>query len=113
MMRRLLIAFFAVVALSPSAFAEGRTFEIALAKGRPDDAHATLRVKRGEQVELHWITDRPIALHLHGYDIEARVTPESPARMSFVATMAGRFPVSEHGADRSRHRAVLYLEVLP
>jgi hypothetical protein len=113
MMQRLLIAFLSVLALSPSAFADGRTFDIALARGRPDAAHATLQVKRGDQVELRWSTDRPIALHLHGYDIESRVTPGSPARMSFVAAMAGRFPVSEHGADRSRHRAVLYLEVLP
>ncbi len=37
----------------------------------------TLRVRRGERVELRFSTDRPIQLHLHGYDIEAGASPES------------------------------------
>jgi len=53
-------------------------------------------------------------LHLHGYDIEATVTPEAPERMAFTASIAGRFPVTEHAHGKSHHhRAVLYLEVHP
>lgn len=30
-------------------------------------------------------------IHLHGYDLEASVAPESPARIQFVADTPGRF----------------------
>ena len=73
----------------------------------------TLRVKRGERVELRWKSDRPIALHLHGYDIERSAAPQAPAVMAFEAKIAGRFPVSEHTHGAGHHRAILYLEVLP
>jgi FtsP/CotA-like multicopper oxidase with cupredoxin domain len=88
-----------------------QVFELALANGRLAGAPGTLRVKRGDTVELRWSSDRPISLHLHGYDIEAKVSPRSPAVMSFKAALAGRFPVSEHAGGHER--AVLYLEVHP
>ena len=48
-----------------------------------------------------------------GYAIERPVSPQSGATMAFTASIAGRFPVSEHGR-RGRHgRAILYLEVHP
>ena len=90
-----------------------KTFELAVAKGRVDAAQETVRVKKGDKVELRWTSDRRIALHLHGYDIETTVTPQAPAVMSFEARIAGRFPVSEHGHDSRRERPLLYLEVLP
>ena len=90
-----------------------KAFELALAKGRVDAAQETVRVKKGDKVELRWTSDRRIALHLHGYDIETTVTPETPAVMSFQARIAGRFPVSEHGQGAGHQRPLLYLEVLP
>jgi hypothetical protein len=62
---------------------------------------------------LRWTSDRRIVLHLHGYDLEATVTPAAPASMKFTASIAGRFPVSEHAHGPGHHRAVLYLEVHP
>lgn len=87
-------------------------FDLALVKGRvsgPD----TLRVKKGDRVELRWSSDRTIVLHLHGYDLEREVTPQAPAVMSFAARLAGRFPVSEHRHGAGHHRALVYLEVHP
>lgn len=72
-----------------------------------------MRVKRGEQVELRWYSDRAVKLHLHGYDIERTVSPQSGATMAFTASIAGRFPVSEHGRGGRHGRAILYLEVHP
>jgi hypothetical protein len=43
-------------------------------------------------VKLRWTTDRPIILHLHGYDIEAKVEPGAVTEMAFTARAAGRFP---------------------
>jgi hypothetical protein len=73
----------------------------------------TLRVKRGERIELRWKSDRPIALHLHGYDVERTAAPNAPAVMVFEAKIAGRFPVSEHTRGAGHHRAIVYLEVHP
>jgi hypothetical protein len=88
-------------------------FELSLVDGRVRTASDTLRVRKGEPVELRWSSDRPTVLHLHGYDIERKVLPQSPAVMSFTADIAGRFPVSEHGRGGRHGRAVVYLEVHP
>ena len=91
-----------------------KAFNLSLRNGRLESKNNTLRVRRGERVELRFSTDRPIQLHLHGYDIEASASPESPATISFTADIPGRFPVSEHAHGKAHHhQAVLYLEVLP
>jgi hypothetical protein len=99
----------ACVAAEPAS----KVFELAFAKGRVDPAQQTVRVKKGDKVELRWTSDRRIAVHLHGYDIETTVTPEAPGVMSFEARIAGRFPISEHGQGSRHERPLLYLEVLP
>jgi hypothetical protein len=91
-----------------------KAFNLSLRNGRLESKDNTFRVRRGERVELRFSTDRPIQLHLHGYDIEAGGSPESPATISFTANIPGRFPVSEHAHGKGHHhRAVLYLEVQP
>ena len=57
-----------IPALSKSA--GHKVFELALSNGRLAGARDTIRINKGEQIELRWSSDRPIALHLHGYDIE-------------------------------------------
>jgi hypothetical protein len=78
----------------------------------------TFRVKLGDEVTLRVASDRRIALHLHGYDIESTAEPDKPAVFSFTAKATGRFPMEEHVPDtgkksHSHAPAVLYLEVLP
>jgi hypothetical protein len=90
-----------------------KIFDLALAAGGVARGYDTLRVQRGDEVELRWTSDRRITLHLHGYDIEAVVAPGAPAVMAFRAGIAGRFPVSEHGGGSRHERALLYLEVRP
>ena len=67
---------------------------------------------KAKHVELRWSSDRSMALHLHGYDLETQAAPGRDGVMSFVARAAGRFPVETHDAQ-GRHRAVLYVEVHP
>ena len=55
-----------------------------------------IRVRQGDWVRLRWVSDRPIVLHLHGYDIERKVEAGAVAEMTFRARAAGRFPVEEH-----------------
>jgi FtsP/CotA-like multicopper oxidase with cupredoxin domain len=89
-----------------------KVFDLAIVNGRVTGVDATLRVQQGDEVELRWSSDRPLSLHLHGYDIETNVPPYVSTVMSFKARLAGRFPVSEH-REGARERTILYIEVHP
>jgi FtsP/CotA-like multicopper oxidase with cupredoxin domain len=112
MTRKILIAFWGVLAAG-LVLAAPQSFDLALTGGKPPVEHETIRVAKGDEVTLRFTSDRAIALHLHGYDIQATVAPGGEATMRFTASIAGRFPVSEHTHGPGHHRAVLYLEVLP
>ncbi|MEN8108990.1 MAG: hypothetical protein ABFS22_13420 [Pseudomonadota bacterium] len=75
-----------------------------------------IRITQGEEVELVWSSDETANLHLHGYDIEFKVTPDAPTPITFTAHATGRFPITSHGfGDQHRHGhdTLLYLEVYP
>jgi hypothetical protein len=93
--------------------AERKVVALPLVNGALRDAPDTVRLKQGDDVELRWTSDRPIKLHLHGYDIEREVVPGKTASMAFKASLPGRFPVEVHGGGKGAHRPVLYLEVYP
>jgi hypothetical protein len=99
-----------------------REFDISI-QSRQVQGGETLRVTRGEVVLMRWRTDEQVSVHVHGYDIQAKVSPGTPTIVRFVATVAGRFPIEAHqfgsAADKDspqkRHQelTLLYLEVLP
>lgn len=71
-----------------------------------------VRVTQGEDVELHWTTDEPTELHLHGYNVEAELTAECETVMPFKARFGGRFALEAHthgGGDKT----ILFIEVRP
>src|SRR5437016_6883306 len=68
------------------------TFNFAIARGRVPDNMRLIRVKQGDMVRLRCTTDAPVILHVHGYDIEQRVTPGAAAEVTFTAPATGRFP---------------------
>jgi hypothetical protein len=71
-------------------------FDLKIEKGRVAPDMRLIRVREGDAVRLRWTSDQPIALHLHGYDIEIKVEPGAVADMAFTARATGRFPVEEH-----------------
>jgi hypothetical protein len=93
------------------------TFDLKIEKGRVAKNMRTIRVNQGDAVKLRWTADRPIVLHLHGYDIEKKVEPGTVAEMSFVARATGRFSVEEHKPDakggHSHGEALVRIDVLP
>lgn len=97
-------------AAAPAAL---RSFTVEIAGGRLKGGDETLAVRQGEQVELRVSSDQPVVLHLHGYELEARVVPPAPALLAFRADLAGRFPVHEHREGAGNHRALLFIEVHP
>ncbi|NUZ07363.1 hypothetical protein [Piscinibacter koreensis] len=106
------LASFVLVAVTGIAAAATQSFSVELAGGRVKGSD-TLKVRQGEQVEVRFSSDRPIVLHLHGYNIEAKVVPPAPAVLAFKANVAGRFPVHEHREGPGNHRATLFIEVHP
>ena len=93
-----------------------RRFDLALKAGELPKDQRTIKVKEGDSVELHWTSDQPVRLHLHGYDIEIAVKPGEPAVTALRARIAGRFSVEKLQNKPSGHHhggRVLYLEVHP
>ena len=99
------------------AQAEELTFDLKIEQGRVSPAMRTVRVKQGDVVKLRWTSDRLVALHLHGYDIEQTVQPGVVAEMSFTARAAGRFAilrgVPKSGGGHSHEAPIVTLEVRP
>lgn len=83
-----------------------------LSAGRPSPV---LKLVRGETVILRWRSDEAVRLHLHGYNIEARVPAGGTADMRLSARATGRFALETHGvgADARLHKTLLYIEVHP
>ena len=92
-------------------------FELRIERGQLPPAKRLIRVKQGDVVKLRWSSDRPIALHLHGYDIERKVEPGVVTEMTFTARATGRFPVAEHqarsGGSHTHGAPIVQVEVLP
>lgn len=95
---------------------EVRRFDLALKAGELPKDQRIIKVKQGESIELHWTSDQPARLHLHGYDIEVAVKPGEPAMTALRARIAGRFSVEKLQDKPGGHHhggRVLYLEVHP
>jgi hypothetical protein len=89
-----LVALLLIVA--GSAGAAELTFDIRIEQGHVPDTMRLMRVHEGDVVTLRWTSDRPVILHLHGYDIEKRVAPDAVTELSFTAYATGRFPIEIH-----------------
>jgi hypothetical protein len=97
--------------------AEELTFELSVERGRVPQAMRLVRVKQGDTVKLRWRSDRPLTLHLHGYDIETRIEPGAVAELAFTARATGRFPIYVHtpkqGGGHTHEAPLVQVEVLP
>jgi hypothetical protein len=99
------------------AVAEEQSFDLRIERGRVSANMRIIRVKQGDVVKLRWTSDRLVALHLHGYDIESIVQPGAIAEMSFTARATGRFTVMRGapitGGGHTHEAPIVTLEVLP
>jgi len=84
-------------------------FEFGVKEGRVVSGAARLQVHEGDQVVLKIISDRSDEIHLHGYDLHARLVPGETATLAFTATRTGHFGLELHGA----HIELGALEVYP
>jgi len=91
----LMLALLLGLAPMPARAAEV-TYALGITNGRVPDEMRLIRVKQHDVVKLEWTTDKPITVHLHGYDIEREVKPGAVTEMTFAARATGRFTVEPH-----------------
>ncbi len=88
-----------------------REFELSVRGGALAAEQRLIRVRQGDDVILHWSTDEPVTIHLHGYEIERDLRPGTPTTVWFVARATGRFPITRR--RRGEEHALGHLEVYP
>lgn len=116
-LRRLVLAT-VMLALVPTLSAHGagtKTLDIAIKNGVVTGSKSA-RVTLGDTVILRWTSDKPLDLHLHGYDLTVSVAPGGGAEMKVAARATGRFPVEVHMAGARgghAHKPLFHLEVYP
>lgn len=119
--------FFSLCVFSTVGFAAEKELQISLHDGVIAQKEKTFRVRKGDKVTIHWTSDVPLELHLHGYNLTTKLRPGGAVTTSFIAHTLGRFPVEKHGGSHEREQAkpgrrlqigkadtaVLYIEVRP
>jgi hypothetical protein len=91
------LALLMILAIGTVAAAAELTFDIRIEHGGVADTMRLMRVHEGDGVTLRWTSDRPLVLHVHGYDIEKHLTANGVTEMTFTAYATGRFPIEIHG----------------
>ncbi len=71
-------------------------FALRIEKSHVPENMRLIRIQRNDVVKLQWTSDRPMTIHLHGYDIEKQITPGTVTDMVFTARATGRFTVEPH-----------------
>ena len=85
------------VASNPSQAKD--VFDLEIKDGRLASGKSVIQVHRGEQVVLRFKSNTADELHLHGYDLHARITPQETAVLEFSANRTGRFTLELHQAQ--------------
>jgi len=105
-MRKLLILAIALVAVAIPTAASARPaatkptlVSITVVNGRPVGGIKRPTIKKGSTVRLVVRTNLGTEIHLHGYNLEKKVTKGTPTVLQFVAKVPGRFALELHPMD--------------
>jgi hypothetical protein len=98
------------VLLRPNSSAAGpqtREFDLRISEGvmEPSD----IAVAEGDWVVLRILTDSPLEVYVHGYDLERELEPEEPVRLSFEADLTERFEIEAHETEEELGALVVEL----
>jgi hypothetical protein len=74
-------------------------FDLVLRDGKLASGESVIQVHQGEQVVLRISSNATDELHLHGYDLHARIIPQETAVLEFSANRTGRFTLELHEAQ--------------
>lgn len=70
--------------------------DIEVTGGEVSPAPGRVEVEQGERVRIRVTSDQADTVHVHGYDLEAPVSPKQPADLAFTADQTGVFEVETH-----------------
>jgi hypothetical protein len=93
----------------PERSVRQEVFEINIQDGRVVAGSTLLQAHEGDEITLKIVSDRSDELHLHGYDMHARIVPGETTTLVFAATRTGRFGLEMHRT----HIELGTLEVYP
>ena len=117
---RILLAIIASAAIGArAADTTEKSFELAIVHGAVAASQRVLQVEKDDAVRVRVTSDAAGELHLHGYRLEAKLSPGAPAELAFKAYATGRYPFEWHGSEETakpgaHHRPPLAaLEVRP
>ncbi len=82
-----------------SAVTAPTVVKITVVKGRPVGGVKRPTVKKGTTVRFVIVADKGEEVHLHGYDVEKKMTPGKPTVLRVVTKIPGRFELEMHGPD--------------
>ena len=71
---------------------------IVVKNGKPVGGIKQLTFNKGDQIKFTVKSDVSDEVHVHGYDVEAELSPGEPAGIEFDATVPGVFEVELHEA---------------
>jgi hypothetical protein len=81
----------ALLSVTSAAYADTagqpKILTLSLVDGVARDVGDTVKVKQGDQLELRWSSDKPMQLHLRGYDVEVKVFPQAPALAATLSSV--------------------------
>ena len=79
---------------TPAGVPRDRTIAVSIEGG--EMSPAKISVNEDDSVTLRVSSDKPMELHLHGYDVE----PGQKASLRFRADLTGRFEIEDHESER-------------
>jgi len=104
------------VASASSGRAEEPAFALTV-RSQPPAQPVVFRVRKDDAVMVALSSEIAAEIHLHGYNLEARLAAGGTATWRFAARATGRYPINVHRPGETaghRHAPPLaYLEVRP
>lgn len=82
---------------SPTS-AAGVSVDVMISGGEVAPSPGRTPVAVGQTVRIEVVGDQPDTVHVHGYDVEAELSPSAPAVLEFTADLPGLFEVETHGS---------------
>ncbi|SRR5712691_3706405 len=86
-----------------------KTFRLALKGHKLVGGRKTIKITKGDRALLVVTSDGSDTVHLHGWNIEKKVTPTKPGRFAFRAKNEGAYEIESHTTEQK----LATVQVLP
>lgn len=83
----------------PPTAPKPRRIVIVVDQGRPRGGIKRPKLDKGQKLVLVVRSDAGEEVHIHGYDVERKLTPGTPLRIPLTTSIPGRFEVELHHPD--------------